>query len=103
MASDISLEDVRWEVGQVMHPAISRSLVELGMIKDIALEHGVVNLTLALPVLNIPASVKYYLANSLRTAVAKLGLEVEVETTEMNEEERHNFLVMEQENWKGLA
>ena len=103
MASDISLEDVHREVGQVMHPAINRSLVELGMIKDIALEHGVVKLTLALPVLNIPASVKYYLANSLRTAVAKLGVEVEVETTEMNEEERHNFLVMEQENWKGLA
>jgi len=103
MASDISLEDVHRELGQVMHPAINRSLVELGMIKDIALEHGVVKLTLALPVLNIPASIKYYLANSIRTAVTKLGVEVEVETTEMNEEERYNFLAMEQENWKGPA
>jgi len=103
MASDISLEGVRREIGQVMHPAISRSLVELRMIKDITLEHGVVKIVLALPVLNIPASIKYYLDNSLRTAVAKLGVEVEVETTEMNEEERHNFLAMEQEGWKGLA
>ena len=103
MASDISLGDVHREVGQVMHPAINRSLVELGMIKDIALEHGVVTLTLVLPVLNIPASIKDHLVNSLRTAVAKLGAEVEVEITEMDEEERHAFLAMEQESWKGLA
>jgi len=39
----------------------------------------------------------------LRTAVTKLGAEAEVEITEMDEEERHAFLVMEQESWKGLA
>ena len=103
MANNISLGDVQRELGQVMHPAISRSLVELGMVKDVALKHNVVTLTLVLPVLNIPASIKDYLVNSLRTAVAKLGVEVEVEITEMDEEERHAFLAMEQENWKGLA
>ena len=103
MASNISLEDVHREVGRVMHPAINHSLVELGMVKDVALKHDVVTLTLALPVLNIPASIKDHLVNSLRTAVAKLGAEVEVEITEMDEEERHAFLAMEQEGWKGLA
>jgi len=103
MTNNVSLGDVQQEVGQVMHPAISRSLVELGMVKDVALKHDVVTLTLVLPALNIPASVKDYLINSLRTAVAKLGVEVEVETTEMDEEERHSFLAMEQESWKGLA
>ena len=103
MTSNISLGDVQQEIGQVMHPAISRSLVELGMVKGVALKHDVVTLTLVLPALNIPASVKDYLVNSLRTAVAKLGAEVEVEITEMDEEERHAFLAMEQESWKGLA
>jgi len=103
MTNNVSLGDVQQEVGQVMHPAISRSLVELGMVKDVALKHDVVTLTLVLPALNIPASVKDYLINSLRMAVAKLGVEVEVETTEMDEEERHSFLAMEQESWKGLA
>jgi len=103
MTNNISLGDVQQELGQVMHPAISRSLVELGMVKDVALKHDVVTLNLVLPVLNIPASVKDYLANSLRTAVAKLGAEVEVEITEMDEEERNAFLAMEQEGWKGLA
>ena len=102
MTNNISLEDVQQELGQVMHPAISRSLVELGMVKDVALNRDVVTLTLVLPALNIPVSVKDYLVNSLRTAVAKLDAEVEVEITEMDEEERHAFLAMEQESWKGL-
>ena len=102
MANNISLGDVHQEIGQVMHPAINRSLVELGMVRDIALKHDVVTLILVLPVLNIPASVKDYLINSLQTAVAKLGAAVEVEITEMDEEERHAFLAMEQESWKGL-
>ena len=103
MANNISLGDVQQEVEQVMHPAVSRTLAELGMVKDVALKHDVVTLTLVLPALNIPVSVKDYLVDSLRTAVARLGAEVEVEITEMDEEERHAFLAMEQENWKGLA
>ena len=102
MTGNISQEDVRQAVGEVMHPAISRTLVELGMVKDITLEHGKVTLTLALPILGIPASVKDYLVNSLREAVVGLGLEAEVRVTEMNQEERQAFLAMEQESWKGL-
>jgi metal-sulfur cluster biosynthetic enzyme len=33
MAKDISQEDVHHAVGEVMHPAISRTLVELRMVK----------------------------------------------------------------------
>jgi len=102
MAKDISEEDVRQAVGQVMHPAISRSLVELGMVKDVTLEHGKVTLTLALPILGIPSSIKDYLVNNLRKAVVGLGAEVEVSIMQMNEEEIQAFLAMEQESWKGL-
>ena len=57
---------------------------------------------LLLPILNIPAPVKDYLVNSLREVVAALGVQLEVEIAEMNEEERQAFLAMEQESWKDL-
>ena len=103
MAKNISEEDVHQAIGQVMHPEISRTLVELGMVKDIALRGNEVTLTLVLPFLGIPASIKDYLVNSLRQAVMKLGAEVEVRIAEMNQEERLAFLAMEQESWRGLA
>ena len=102
MTKNISKEDARQAVGQVMHPAISRSLAELGMVKDVALEQGKVTLTLALPILGIPASIKDHLVNSLHKVVTGLGAEAEVRITEMNQEERQTFLAMEQEGWKGL-
>lgn len=85
-----------------MHPAISRSLVDLGMAKDITVEHGKVMLTLALPFLDVPVSVKDFLVNSLRKVVTDLGAEVEIRITGMNREEQQTFLAMEQESWKGL-
>lgn len=100
MTKSILEEDVHQSVGQVMHPAVSRSLVELGMVKDVTLEHGKVMLTLALPFMGIP--IKDYLVNSLRNAVVELGAELEVKISEMNDEERQAFLAMEQESWKGL-
>ena len=102
MIGNISKEDVYRAVGQVMHPAISRSLVDLGMTKDITMEHGKVTLTLALPFPDIPVSIKDYLVNSLRKVVTDLGAEIEVQITGMNQEERMTFLEMEQESWKGL-
>jgi len=98
----ISEEKLYQAVGQVMHPAISRTLVELGMVKHVTLENDKIIITLALPVLSIPASIKDQLVNSLRKAAAGLGAEAEVRITEMNQEERQAFLAMEQESWKGL-
>ena len=103
MAKNISEADVRRAVGQVMHPQIDRSLVELGMVKDIALKGNEIALTLVLPFLGIPISVRDYLDNSLRQAVTKLGAKVEIRIAEMNQEQRSAFLAMEQESWKGLG
>jgi len=103
MTRNISEEDVHQAIGQVMHPEINRTLVELGMVKDIVLKDDEVTLTLALPLLAIPVSIKDYLVNSLRQAVMKLGAKVQIRVAEMNQEERLAFLAMEQESWKGLA
>jgi metal-sulfur cluster biosynthetic enzyme len=102
MVKNISLQDVQEAIGKVTHPAISRTLVDLGMIKDVGLHGSEAKLTLVLPILSIPEPVKDYLVNSLREEVAALGVQLEVEITQMNEEERQAFLAMEQESWKGL-
>jgi metal-sulfur cluster biosynthetic enzyme len=102
MVKNISWQDVQEAIGKVTHPAISRTLVDLGMIKDVGLHGSEARLTLVLPILSIPEPVKDYLVNSLREEVAALGLQLEVEIAQMNEEERQAFLAMEQESWKGL-
>ena len=101
MTESISEEAVHQAIGQLMHPAISHTLIELGMVKDIALKDNKVTLTLALPFLTIPASIKDYLVNSLRQAVTKLGAQVDIRVAEMTQEERRAFLAMEQESWEG--
>jgi len=101
MAKNILAEDVHQAIEQVLHPEINRTLVELGMVKDITVKHNDVTLTLVLPLLGIPVSVKDYLMNSLRQAVMKLGAKIEIRVAEMNQEERLAFLAMEQESWKG--
>jgi metal-sulfur cluster biosynthetic enzyme len=103
MAGDISEADIHQAIGQVMHPEINRTLVELGMVKDVALKNDEVTLTLVLPFLGIPISVRDYLGNSLRQAVKKLGAKTEIRIAEMNQTERLAFLAMEQESWKDLA
>ena len=101
MLENISEEDAHHTIEQVTHPEISRTLVDLGMVKDIALKDAEVTLTLVIPFLGIPASIKDYLVKSLRQAVGKLGANVEIRIAEMNEKERLAFLAMEQEGWKG--
>jgi len=101
MTKNISEEAIHQAIGQVMHPEINLTLIELGMVKDIALKDNEVMLTLVLPFRGIPVSIKDYLVNSLRQAVTELGAKIEIRVAEMNQEERQDFLVMEQDNWGG--
>ena len=99
MTGNISEEEVRRALAEVMHPAIDRTLVELGMIKNITIKNDRVALTLSLPFPNIP--IKKYLVNSVQEAVMKLGVEVKIEIGQMNQKEREFFLAMEEQSWKG--
>ncbi len=96
--SEITEEAVRNALTQVKHPAIDRTLMELGILKDIAVEDGKVTITLAFPFPGIP--IADLLVNSVREPVEKLGANVEVKTTVMTAEELQAFLAMEQEAWK---
>jgi metal-sulfur cluster biosynthetic enzyme len=99
MGRNISEEDVRKVLARVNHPMIDRSLLELGVIKHIAVEQRKVKVTLAFPFPNIP--IKDDIIQSVREPVQKLGAEIEVKLTVMNHEELQKFLAMEQDAWKG--
>lgn len=99
MANTISKEEIHQAVAKLRHPEIDRTLVELGMIKDIAAGDDKVILTMALPFLGIP--IKDYLVESVQEAVRKLGVDIEVKPTEMNQEELDAFMAMAREGWIG--
>jgi len=99
MTNNISKEEIHQAVAKVRHPEIDRTLVELGMIKDIAVGDDTVILRMALPFLGIP--IRDYLVHSVEEVVTKLGVEIEVKLTEMNKEERDAFMAMAQEGWIG--
>jgi metal-sulfur cluster biosynthetic enzyme len=102
MAENVSLQDVQDAVGKVMHPAINSSLLALGIVRDIDFDGSEASLTLALPAPNIPASITNYMIDSLAEALQQIGVGINVNTREMDDDERQRFFSMEQENWKGL-
>jgi metal-sulfur cluster biosynthetic enzyme len=99
MDNNNSKEEIHQAVAKVRHPEIDRTLIELGMIRDIALVRDKVILTMALPFLGIP--IKDYLVHSVQEAVTKLGVEIEVKLIEMNQNERNTFMAMARESWIG--
>lgn len=103
MTKIVSEPEILQALAEIRHPEIDRTLVDLGMIKNIIVEGKKVNLTLALPLMGIPTQVRDYLINSVGQALANLdaSLEVEVDLAEMNPEERAKFFTMAQEGWIG--
>ena len=87
-------------IGQVMHPEIDASLMELGMIKDIKLEGNKVSLTMVFPFPGVP--IRDMLIESVRKSLEEHGLQVEINETVMTQEELQNFFKMEQKKWKGM-
>ena len=99
MAKNISEKDIFNLVDKVKHPAINRTLRELGIIQDLSIKDNKVLITLALPFPNIP--IIDQLVSSIKEPIEKLGVEVEVKQTVMNQEELQVFLKMEEAGWTG--
>ena len=95
-----SQSDVDQALSKVMHPEIDYSLVDLGMIKDVAYEQKKVSLSLMLPFLHVP--VKDLLIESIKKALYDLDntIQVEIDMEQMSQEERQNFTKMAKEGWK---
>ena len=95
-----TLENVISELSKVEHPAISYSLIKLGIVKDIELNDDTVILTFAFPFPGIPIADK--LISSITEPIEAMGLKPEYIVKIMNEEEKATFLQLEGEAWKGL-
>jgi len=91
-------KDIREVLEKVMHPEIDASLMELGMIKDIVVQGNNVSMTMAFPFPGVP--IKDMLMESVEEPLKKLGLNVEIKTAVMNQDELQKFFQMEQEKWK---
>ena len=99
MSAKASEEDIRQAIGQVKHPAIDRTLVDLGIVKDVVVQGNKVMLTVTFPFPGIPLAT--HLIGSVRAAVENLGAEFDYITTTMTKEEVRKFLAMEQDGWIG--
>jgi len=99
MAESLSEKEALQVIGQVKHPAIDHTLVDLGMIRDIVVEGQSVTLTFVFPFAGIP--IKEMLIDSVRQPLEKMGAEVDVSEVVMDQEELQKFLAMEKEGWKG--
>ena len=100
MTNNFSEKYIRREIGNVMHPTINCSLVELGIVKNIEIKTGKVIITLALPFAGVPDSIKDYLVDSLRESIEEVEAVVEIKTVAMTKEELKRFLALEKKNWK---
>ena len=100
MSKSISEKDILEAIKDIMHPAINHSLLDLGIVKNIKVEDDKAVIIIAFPFPNIPIAKQ--LINSVKLPVEKLGVEVKMETTVMNQEEVNKFLAMEQSGWKGM-
>lgn len=96
--SQVTKDDALKIASQVMHPAIDRNLVDLGIVKDIEVENDNATIIFAFPFPNIPIADQ--LISSVQFPLEKLGLKVEYEITTMNQQEVQAFMAMEQAAWK---
>ena len=88
----ITEEQVLRALCEIRHPELKRDLVELEMIKGVAVEDGQVTVRLALPFMNVP--VKDDLVHAVKEAVSGIdsATQVEVDLVEMNQKERAAFM-----------
>jgi len=100
----ITVEQVRRALEGVEHPELPQNLVQLRMIKNIALSEEGTEITIALPFMNV--SIREKIVESVRAAVSTLdgAGEVAVQLTEMNAPERRRFMEAAQKRQRrGMA
>ncbi len=98
----ITVEEVKKALEGVMHPESDRSLVELGMIKEIRVDNEQVKFTVLLPFMDVPT--KAEIVSKARAVVEGLPevKKVAIELAEMTQKERAHF-ISAQEKRAGLA
>ena len=99
----VTKETVRKALEGVMDPELDKSLIELGMVREVRVQESQVDITLALTTMGCP--LKDQIVGDVEKAVGALeGVEgVEVDLTEMTDEEKRRIGIGVQQPDKGAA
>lgn len=94
---------IRKALEGVMDPELHKSLIELGMVRDVRLEAGRVNITLALTTLGCP--LRGQIVDDVKTTVGALDgvTAVDVDLAEMTDEEKRRIGIGVPQQEKGAA
>jgi hypothetical protein len=71
-------------------------------LQNLTIENNKLKATLVWPFDLVPPAIKQMISNSIQNAIKPYELDFEYNERIMNENERQNFLKLEQENWKGF-
>jgi len=93
-------QDIINAISGVKHPAISNSLLNLGIIKEVELKNNVANILFAFPFPNIPIADK--LVYSIYEPIKAIGVDFNYDIVDMTEEEKAKFIQLEKEGWVGM-
>ncbi len=99
----VSEANVRKALEGVMDPELHRNLIELGMVREVRIEDGQVDITLALTTLGCP--LRGQIVDDVKAAVGGLDgvASVDVELTEMTDEEKRRIGIGAPQQEKGEA
>jgi metal-sulfur cluster biosynthetic enzyme len=98
--TEISQKSVEKALSKLMHPEINYSLVDLGMIKDIAFVQNKVSVILKVPFLDVP--IRDHLIQMMKESVSDLNeaVETEINLQQMSQQERDEFRKKAEKGWK---
>jgi Mrp family chromosome partitioning ATPase len=99
----VTVDQVTEALRGVMDPELGRNIVELGMVRDVAVVDRQVSFTFALTTLACP--LRGQMVEEAKEAIARLddNLEVKVDITEMSEAEKQKLLGRQGDQEKPLA
>ncbi len=92
-------EEVLELIASVMHPAINYSLVDLGIVRDLAINENSVEVIFAFPFPSIP--IADALVNSISKPIVAEGIEFKYKIDLMTQDEKDKFMQMEVDGWVG--
>lgn len=102
MSNEIPVETIENAIEDVRHPEVDATLVDLGMVDDIAIEDSEAIIDVAIPMTGIPDAIKQMLAQRLAAPLESLDVDLSVQFVLMDQETRERFFEMEEDNWSGL-
>ena len=100
MKNEVTQEQVLKAIEKVEHIEIAETLINLGMILDVAVDKNIAKVAFALPMFGIPDAVRNALAQSIQKPIETLGLQMQIQFFEMTPEARERFFAMAKAAWK---